>query len=125
MKRKQSNLYDYDPCPVKFRGEMDPELLNNFVIDQQKYATEYNETPMWLTLFKMKYEDFQIDKDDLYYYFEMTKIFASNMFIIIIRLTCHYPLRAGCTFPMFIRSTFLHSTRLAGSMPFSFQSFLS
>ena len=36
MKRKQSNLYDYDPRPVKFRGKVDPELLNNFVIDQQK-----------------------------------------------------------------------------------------
>ena len=79
VKRKQSNLYDYDHRSVKFPGKVNPELLNNFVIAAYFWWSEYNETPMWLTLFELKFEDFQIDKDDLYYYFGMTKTFTSNM----------------------------------------------
>ena len=63
-KRKQSNLFDYDPRPAEFRNKTNYKLLNNFVIDMQSYAANHNETPMWLTQFKISYNDFEVDLED-------------------------------------------------------------
>ena len=49
---------------------------------ESRYANEFNETPMWLNIFKIHYNDLQIDDFDVdvQYYFELTKkFFVENM----------------------------------------------
>ena len=73
VKRSQSVLYDFDPRPIEYRNRVGTSLLNNFIINQQQnYAQNFSETPMWLNLSKTHYEDFQIDRYDIDYYFELS-----------------------------------------------------
>ena len=78
-KRKQSDLYTYDPRPEELR-HANRNLLNNFAVDLQTYGANFQTTPMWLTLFKYKYEDFNLDFNDIRIYKEMVNRFAFNLF---------------------------------------------
>ena len=79
VKRSQSSLYNFDPRPIEMRGG-NQQSINEFVSDQQVYATKHNACPMWLSIFKMKYDDFYVDEDYLTYLHEMQCQFASNFF---------------------------------------------
>ena len=79
LKRRQSSTYEFDPRPVHLR-KAEQDRLNTFVKDQQVYAAKYNETPMRLSLFKIKSGDFEIDDFDGDYYNRLTFLFAQNLF---------------------------------------------
>ena len=79
VKRSQSSLYKFDPRPVNFRGASQ-QLLNDFVIDQQSYGAKYNESPMWLSLMRIKYDDFEIEDDYKSYLFEVSCQFVQNFY---------------------------------------------
>ena len=69
VKRSQSSLYKFYPRPVNFRGASQ-QLLNDFVVDQQSYGAKYKESPMWLSLMRIKYDNFEIKDDHKSYLFE-------------------------------------------------------
>ena len=45
-KRNNSDLYDFDPRPMKYRNNVDQNLVNEFVINLQRYGPAHNMTSM-------------------------------------------------------------------------------
>ena len=54
--------------------------MNDFVVDQNSYAAKYNENPMWLSLFKIEYDDFEVDESYKSYLHSMACQFAVNLY---------------------------------------------
>ena len=42
-------------------------------------AANHNETPMWVTQFKISYNDFEVDLEDTLYFQELTRMFVCNL----------------------------------------------
>ena len=76
-KRNNSDLYDFDPRPMKYRNNVDQNLVNEFVINLQRYGSAHTVTPMWLTQLEIKYEDFQLDFGELLYYKSLAQILVT------------------------------------------------
>ena len=78
-KRNMKDLYDFDPRPVKYRGNIDQKLVNNFVSVLQSYGSAHNMTPMWITQLEIKYKEFEVDYFDIYYYKSLVQILIHNI----------------------------------------------
>ena len=67
-KRKTpSDLYNWDPRLEKYRNKVDDKLVSGFVRDLQAYSAENHQLSMWETLLNVRYTDFQLDNEDVYY----------------------------------------------------------
>lgn len=61
-RRSSSKMYSWDPRPEKYR-DIDMTCANNFVRDMQLASN--SEPSMWETILKFKYDDYELDDNDI------------------------------------------------------------